>query len=115
MMMLQLNFHSPANESGVSTTYTNSGHITPKVTFKILRVLGEENLWITELAISYSDGRPINAVGIMEFRDGKIAHETRYYADTFEPPEWRSRWVEIIRATEVTKKSMQTTTYFKEK
>jgi hypothetical protein len=32
----------------------------------------------------------------MEFRDGKVAHETHYYADPFEPPEWRSQWVEII-------------------
>ena len=46
---------------------------------------------ITELAITYNDGRPINAVGIMEFRDGKIAHETHYYANPFEPPEWRSQ------------------------
>jgi hypothetical protein len=48
--------------------------------------LEKKNLWITELAITYNDGRPINAVGIMELRDGKIAHETHYYADPFEPP-----------------------------
>jgi ketosteroid isomerase-like protein len=55
-------------------------HYPAKVTFRILRVRGEGNLWITELVITY-DGRPVNVVGVMEFRDGKIAHETHYYAD----------------------------------
>jgi len=49
-------------------------------------VLGEGNLWVTELVITY-DGRPVNVVTIMEFKDGKVAHETHYYADPFEPPE----------------------------
>ena len=29
--------------------------------------------------------------------DGKIVHETHYYADPFEPPKWRSQWIEKIR------------------
>jgi hypothetical protein len=33
----------------------------------------------------------------MEFRDGKVARETIYFADPFEPPEWRSQWVERIK------------------
>jgi ketosteroid isomerase-like protein len=32
----------------------------------------------------------------VEFRDGKILRETRYYADPFEAPEWRDRWVESM-------------------
>ena len=82
---------------GRHNIYELRAHYPAKVTFKILRVLGEENLWITELAITYNDGRPINAVGIMELRDGKIAYETHYYTDPFEPPEWRSQWVERIQ------------------
>ena len=34
----------------------------------------------------------------MEFKDGKVAHETHYYADPFKPPEWRSQWVENVFA-----------------
>jgi hypothetical protein len=30
----------------------------------------------------------------VEFRDGKIARETRYYSAPFEAPEWRARFVE---------------------
>ena len=36
-------------------------------------------------------------VNIMEFTDGKVARETIYFADPFEPPEWRSQWVERIK------------------
>jgi hypothetical protein len=82
---------------GKHNIYELRAHYPAKVTFKILRVRGEGNLWIIELVITYNDGCPINAIGIMEFRDGKIVHETHYYADPFEPPEWRSRWVEIIQ------------------
>jgi len=82
--------------SGERNLYELRAHYPTKVTFKILRIRGEGNLWITELIITY-DGRPVNVVTIMEFRDGKVAHETHYYADPFEPPEWRSQWVERIK------------------
>jgi len=32
----------------------------------------------------------------MEFRDGKVVHETQYFADPFEAPAWRSQWVQPI-------------------
>jgi hypothetical protein len=77
---------------GKYNIYELRAHYPAKLTFKILRVRGEGNLWITELVITY-DGRPVYVVAVMEFRDGKVAHETHYYADPFEPPEWRSQWV----------------------
>jgi ketosteroid isomerase-like protein len=61
--------------------------------FKPRRILGGGDLWLTEYVITY-DGRPVHAVSIMEFRDGKVARETIYFADPFVPPEWRARWVE---------------------
>ena len=48
---------------------------------------------ITEYVLSY-DGRPSYAVSIMEFLDGKVAHETQYFADPFEPGPSRAQWVE---------------------
>jgi hypothetical protein len=30
----------------------------------------------------------------MEFRNGKVVHETQYFADPFEAPSWRSQWVQ---------------------
>jgi len=43
-----------------------------------------------------SQGRPAYTVSIMEFRNGKVVHETQYFADPFEAPAWRSQWVQQI-------------------
>jgi hypothetical protein len=56
---------------------------------------GNGDLWVTEYTITYG-GRPATTVSIMEFRDGKVFHETQYFADPFEAPAWRSQWVERI-------------------
>jgi hypothetical protein len=81
---------------GKHNIYELRAHYPSKLSFKILRVRGEGNLWITEKLVTY-DGRPANTVTIMEFGDGKVAHETHYFADPFEPHEWRSQWVERIQ------------------
>ncbi|MBN3765811.1 nuclear transport factor 2 family protein [Burkholderia sp. Ac-20365] len=60
--------------------------------FAVRRMQGSDNLWITEYTIDY-EGRAMFVVSIMEFRDGKVAHETQYFADPFEAPEWRRQWV----------------------
>ena len=61
--------------------------------FNIRRMLGQSDLWITEYTITYQ-GRPAYTVSIMEFRNGKVAQETQYFADPFEAPAWRSQWVQ---------------------
>jgi hypothetical protein len=59
--------------------------------FNVKRILGKDDLWITEYTITYQ-GRPAYTVSIMEFREGKVVHETQYFADPFEAPAWRSQW-----------------------
>ena len=61
--------------------------------FNVKRMIGKGDLWITEYTITYQ-GRPAYTVSIMEFRDGKVVHETQYFADPFEAPAWRSQWVQ---------------------
>ena len=61
--------------------------------FKVRRMIGREDLWVTEYTIVYQ-GKPAFTVSIMEFRDGKVVHETQYFADPFEAPAWRKQWVE---------------------
>ena len=63
--------------------------------FEVRRILGQGNLWITEYIINYQ-GRPAYTVSIMEFRNGKVVHETQYFADPFDAPAWRSQWVQKI-------------------
>ncbi len=63
--------------------------------FKVQRIVGNGDLWVTEFILAY-DGRPSYAVSVMEFRDGKVARETQYFADPFEPDSSRAQWVEPI-------------------
>jgi len=63
--------------------------------FEVKRILGNGNLWITEYTITYQ-GRPTYTVSIMEFRDGKVVHETQYFADPFAAPAWRKQWVQQV-------------------
>jgi hypothetical protein len=61
--------------------------------FTVQRIIGGGDLWVTEYILAY-DGQPSYTVSIMEFRDGKVAHETQYFADPFEPGPSRAQWVE---------------------
>ena len=61
--------------------------------FSIRRIVGADDLWVTEYVINY-EGKPFQTVSIMEFRDGKVVHETQYFAEPFAAPAWRSQWVE---------------------
>ncbi len=61
--------------------------------FHVRRLFGSGDLWITEYTIRYQD-RSSFVVSIMEFENGKVAHETQYFADPFEAPAWRAAWVQ---------------------
>ena len=63
--------------------------------FTVRRIIGAGDLWVTEFVLTY-DGRPSYTVSIMEFRDGKVVHETQYFADPFEAAAWRSQWVQRV-------------------
>ena len=59
----------------------------------IRRIVGINDLWVTEYVINY-ETTVVQTVSIMEFQNGKVIHETQYFAEPFEAPAWRSQWVE---------------------
>ena len=61
--------------------------------FTVRRVIGNGDLWVTEFILAY-DGQPSHSVSVMEFLDGKVARETQYFGDPFEPGPSRAQWVE---------------------
>jgi hypothetical protein len=61
--------------------------------FTVLRISGNGDLWVSECVISY-DGVPSYSVSIMEFSGGLVVHETQYFADPFDPPQWRAALAE---------------------
>src|SRR5271155_5700252 len=64
--------------------------------FNVRRILGADDLWITEYVLTY-DGQPSYVVSIMEFHGEQVAHETQYFGDAFEPGPSRAQWVEPMR------------------
>jgi len=64
-----------------------------RLDFQVHRITGCHDLWVNEYTIRYDD-RPVNVVGIMEFRDGKVVRERIYFGEPWEPPAWRAQWVE---------------------
>jgi hypothetical protein len=60
------------------------------------RVLVRDGPWVVEGVNDYGEVGMYNVVLIVELKDGKWWRDTRYYAEPFEAPEWRSRWVERI-------------------
>ena len=61
--------------------------------FAVRRIVGSGDLWITEFVLTY-DGQPSYTVSIMEMKEGKVARETQYFGDAFEPGPSRAEWVE---------------------
>ncbi|MGF6571986.1 hypothetical protein ABH945_004107 [Paraburkholderia sp. GAS333] len=63
--------------------------------FGVRRIQGEGHLWVTEYTITYN-GRAAFTISVMEFRNGKVVHETQYFSEPFEAPDWRTQWVQKI-------------------
>ncbi len=61
--------------------------------FTLRRIVGAGDLWVSEFIITY-DGQPSHSVSVMEFLDGKVARETQYFGDPFEPGPSRAHLVE---------------------
>src|SRR5215213_9385310 len=63
------------------------------LTMRTERIRGSGDLWVAENVITY-DGKPMHTVNILEFQNGKVMHETISFGDPWEPPAWRTQWVE---------------------
>jgi hypothetical protein len=63
--------------------------------FKVRRIVGGGNLWVTEFILSY-DGNPSYSVSIMELLDGKVTRETQYFGDPFAPGPSRAHLAERL-------------------
>jgi hypothetical protein len=64
----------------------------------VYRVVGEGENWWGEYRMRYPDGRIWFTVMLLELRDGKVWRETSYWAEPFDPPPWRTQWVERLES-----------------
>ena len=80
------------NLKAVNDNYPAMTGTQPRLSFR--RLSGSGDVWVMEGTIDYGNGVPVSIVSIAEFRDGKIAKQTDYFADPFEAPEWRRQYTE---------------------
>ena len=81
------------NIAAINRNYPASTGTTPKM--KLRRIVKPGEAWIIEGTIDYGDGIPVSSVSIIETgADGKVARQTDYFANPFEAPAWRKKWVE---------------------
>lgn len=84
------------NIVAVNEHYEGATGTTPSLTLR--RIVRPGQAWIVEGTIDYGDGTPVSMVSILEANaEGKITAETDYFGNPFEPPEWRSKWVEQMQ------------------
>ncbi len=60
---------------------------------QILRITGAGDHFVV-LGRSDYGGDIYYVANIVEFRDGRVARETRIYGSPFDPPEWRAKYAE---------------------
>jgi hypothetical protein len=63
--------------------------------FRVLRIRGGADLWVSECVITY-DGAPTYSVSVMEFAGEQVRHETQYFADPFPAADSRAALAETI-------------------
>ena len=61
--------------------------------YELRRITGGPDVFTVEAVGDYS-GQKVYLTSIVEFRNGKIAKQTDYFANAFEAPAWRAQWVE---------------------
>jgi hypothetical protein len=84
---------------GRSTIQAQRGGNPAERHFRILRIRGGGDLWVSEVVITY-DGAPTYSVSIMELTDSLVTHETQYFADPFPAPAARAALAEEIPSGE---------------
>ena len=70
--------------------------LTTNATVRRLQGLSTVMYQVHGSVITY-DGQPSYTVSIMEMKDGKVARETQYFGDAFEPGPSRAQWVERMQ------------------
>ena len=86
-------FRGRDNSAEMNMSYPASTGTSPKATLR--RILKPGQAWVIESTIDYGDGTPVSGVSIIEpGPDGKVIHQTDYFANPFPAPEWRAKYAD---------------------
>jgi hypothetical protein len=63
-------------------------------TFTMVKIQGTGDMLAAYMRVRYPDGSLWFMTSIITFRNGKILKQIDFFAAPFDPPEWRTPWVE---------------------
>jgi hypothetical protein len=63
----------------------------PTISWRSIR--GGGRLWVAEGTVEYGEG-PVGLISVTEFEEGRLVKTDVYFADPFEPAEWRAPFAE---------------------
>lgn len=75
------------------TVYQNYPGGSPR--YGLRRITGGPDTFTIEARGDYG-GNIVYLTSIVEFRDGRIARQTDYFANAFPAPDWRAQWVQRL-------------------
>ncbi len=64
--------------------------------FTVIRIEGAGDTFTGVQKARYPDGSEWHVVSIGELRDGQVWRVQTFFAPAFDPPAWRSSWVDLI-------------------
>jgi SnoaL-like protein len=62
--------------------------------FAVERISGAGTHWVAELVLRFDGEDPHFVAAILDVHDGKVTREALYIAEPWDPPAYRSAWVE---------------------
>ena len=65
--------------------------------YNITHIAGSGDSYAIAGTIAYPDGSVWHLAQFVRTKDARIWRLTSYFAPTFDPPAWRSQWVEVVR------------------
>ena len=63
-----------------------------KVEYRLRRIIGNGDVWVNELLVSYNGGPWSFGVAVVVFRGEEIVRESIYVMDGWDAAEWRAPW-----------------------
>jgi ketosteroid isomerase-like protein len=69
-------------------------HYVMTPTFNVVKIEGTGDELTSYAEARYPDGSDWYIITLSSYKDGKIIKRVDFYAPFFDPPEWRSEWVE---------------------
>jgi hypothetical protein len=92
------NYPSGTPTSEINRVVGTEDRLVMTSLFTPIRIIGAGDTFTVEAKAGYADGTTTLVVTIVELKDDKVYRQRTYFAEPFEAPAWRARWVTRLDA-----------------